>query len=335
MVIRKKQEDKENLLHCRSAKSAYAQRAKEEELCPIRTNFQRDRDRILHSKSFRRLKHKTQVFVAPQGDHYRTRLTHTLEVSQIGRTIARALNLNEDLVEAISLGHDVGHTPFGHIGERALRDVYSKGFTHYEHSLRVVEKLEKNGQGLNLCNVVKDGILKHSKGRGDIIPKDRSKLPQTLEGQIVRISDIVAYVNHDLDDAIRADSIKEEDIPKSCKKYLGETFNKRINTIVSDIIDKSLKNDLEVINISPDLYQEIIKLREFLFDNVYNSPALQREREKAQEIIYFLYEHLKSNEYLMKDVYSPAEDLEGRIVDFIAGMTDNYAYNLFKKIKNV
>ena len=238
--IRKELEKKEAMLHLNAFKSKDAKRDVSEEPCLLRTAFQRDRDRILHSKSFRRLKHKTQVFIKPGGDHYRTRLTHTLEVSQISRTIAKSLNLNEDLTEAIALGHDLGHTPFGHTGESILNEISKSGFKHYVQSKRVVEKLVNNGKGLNLTVVVKDGILKHSKGEGPIIPDNKIKLPTSLEGQIVRISDIIAYTNHDIDDAKRAGMITEDDIPNSVKKLLGNSFSNRIGTIVTSVVKESL-----------------------------------------------------------------------------------------------
>ncbi|HNX99013.1 MAG TPA: dNTP triphosphohydrolase, partial [Candidatus Aminicenantes bacterium] len=234
--IREELEHREGQLDPLAARSVNATRMRREKNSPVRTEFQRDRDRILHSKAFRRLIHKTQVFFAPRGDHYRTRMTHTLELSQIARTIAKALGLNEDLTEAIALGHDLGHTPFGHTGEAVLDEICPQGFRHYEQSLRVVDRLENNGAGLNLTLEVRDGIVKHSKGQGPVVPADRSLLPLTLEGQIVRLADIIAYVNHDIDDALRARVIANEDIPASAQKRLGTTFAKRIDTIVIDAI---------------------------------------------------------------------------------------------------
>ena len=332
MNIREKLEKKEELLHAKAARSANSKRQREEQKSPVRTAFQRDRDRILHSKSFRRLKHKTQVFISPEGDHFRTRLTHTLEVSQIARTIARALDLNEDLTEAIALGHDLGHTPFGHTGEKVLNELLEEGFKHYEQSLRVVDKLEYDGKGLNLTNEVRDGILKHSKGIGPIIPENDSWQPITLEGQIVRISDIVAYVNHDIDDAIRAKMITRSDIPQSTQKLLGKTFAKRIDTIVLNIIDESLKNNLEFISISKDIYEEICKLRDFLYEKVYLVKESPGELEKIRKILHSVYQLILEipEEYI--NPFPAGDPLERRAIDFIAGMTDRYVMNIFKRI---
>lgn len=330
--IREQLEQREELLHIRAARSTSAKREKEEKKSPARTEFQRDRDRILHSKSFRRLKHKTQVFISPGGDHFRTRLTHTLEVSQIARTISRALNLNEDLTEAIALGHDLGHTPFGHTGERVIAKLLHGGFKHYEQSLRVVEKLENNGSGLNLTDLVRDGIRKHSKGKGSIIPKDKTRLPVTLEGQVVRISDIIAYVNHDIDDALRAKMITEEKIPQTTKTLLGETFARRINTIVMDVIRQTLEQNLEYISISENIYREISLLRDFLYDNVYYIKESTEEVKKIEKILLTVYDYIM--EYPGDFIYPYPEDdpVERRVIDFIAGMTDRYVMNLFEKI---
>ena len=252
MTIREEIEEIEKkTLSPRACLSAHTKgRKRAEELHPLRTAFQRDRDRIIHSKSFRRLKHKTQVFLAPFGDHYRTRLTHTLEVSQIARTIAKSLRLNEDLTEAIALGHDLGHTPFGHAGEETLAKLLPEGFTHYEQSLRVVEKLEYEGKGLNLTFEVRDGIFKHSKGRGVIIDAKMPDVPMTLEGQVVRVSDIIAYVNHDIDDAVRAEVIKEDDIPSHLIQILGKRYASRIDRMVEDVVGASLESSLENIAMS-------------------------------------------------------------------------------------
>jgi len=332
MNIRKELEKREENLHPRAARSVNSKRQREEKKSPVRTEFQRDRDRVLHSKSFRRLKHKTQVFISPGGDHFRTRLTHTLEVSQIARTIARALNLNEDLTEAIGLGHDLGHTPFGHTGEKVLNELFDGVFKHYVQSLRVVEKLEHNGKGLNLTDEVRDGIIKHSKGQGAIIPKNKKRLPITLEGQIVRISDIIAYVNHDIDDAIRAKMITGRDIPESTQKLLGKTFAKRIDTIVLDVIDQSLKNSLEFISISNEIYDEISRLRDFLFDRVYLVKESEEEIEKIRKIFSTIISHVRKNPGKYISPF-PAEDtVDRRIIDFIAGMTDRYVMNLFEQI---
>jgi len=332
MNIRERLEQNEEHLHPKAARSFLSHRIREEEKSPVRTEFQRDRDRILHSKSFRRLKHKTQVFISPGGDHFRTRLTHTLEVSQIARTIARALNLNEDLTEAIALGHDLGHTPFGHTGERVIDELMKGGFRHYEQSLRVVEKLEYSGRGLNLTTVVMDGIVKHSKGKGPIIPEDMSLLPETLEGQIVRISDIIAYVNHDIDDAIRAKMITVDDIPQSCQKILGRTFSRRIDTIVIDVIEQSLKENLNYISMSDSIYNEICNLRDFLYEKVYGVKESETEISKIRKIIFLIYEYILENPDSFIHPFPSEDTLERRAIDFIAGMTDRYVMNLFKEI---
>jgi len=326
-------EARENsVLHPRAARSSNSSRQRPEKPSPVRTEFQRDRDRILHSKAFRRLKHKTQVFIAPEGDHFRTRLTHTLELSQIARTIARALNLNEDLTEAIALGHDLGHTPFGHIGEAVLNELSANGFRHYEQSLRVVDKLEESGAGLNLTREVRDGILKHSKGQGDVIPAKGGLLPVTLEGQIVRLADIIAYVNHDIDDAKRAGIISDGDIPESSKKLLGNKYAKRLDTIVIDVIEATLKNNLEFINASQPVYAEILKLRKFLYENVYFRAERQIEKDKIRDILFAIHAGVSRDPQTYINPYPEADPVSVRIIDFIAGMTDNYALNLFRKI---
>lgn len=298
-----------------------------EDKCQIRTDFQRDRDRIIHSKAFRRLKHKTQVFVAPEGDHLRTRLTHTLEVSQIGRTLARALKLNEDLVEAISLGHDLGHTPFGHTGENVLKKLHPRGFSHNKQSLRVVDLLEQNEDriGLNLTNEVRDGILNHS----------GSNTCKTLEGQIVKISDRIAYINHDIDDAIRAKIIKSEDLPKDCLDILGHKHGERINTMIMDVIKNSL--NCNNISMSKEIFEATNKLRDFMFKNVYFNSRAKTEEEKSEYIIRELYNfYLKNFERLPNEFKNPSYEeesiIEDRICDYIAGMTDRYAVNTFENI---
>ncbi len=331
--IRLELEARENsVLDPRAARSRDSSRQRPEKPSPVRTEFQRDRDRILHAKAFRRLKHKTQVFIAPEGDHFRTRLTHTLELSQIARTIARALNLNEDLTEAIALGHDLGHTPFGHIGEAVLDELSAGGFRHYEQSLRVVDKLENGGAGLNLTREVRDGIVKHSKGQGEIIPAKRALLPASLEGQIVRLADIIAYVNHDLDDAKRAGIISDNDIPESSKKLLGASFAKRIDTIVIDVIEATLENDLDHIGASRPVYAEILKLRKFLFENVYFRSERQIEKEKIREILFAIHAGVSRSPHAYINPYPKEDPVAVRIIDFIAGMTDNYALNLFRKM---
>ncbi len=309
-------------------------RERKEEPCDIRTEFQRDRDRIIHCKAFRRLKHKTQVFLAPYGDHYRTRLTHTLEVSQIARTIARALSLNEDLTEAISLGHDLGHTPFGHAGERILDKIFKEfslgDFRHYEQSLRVVDKLEWGGKGLNLTYEVRDGILKHSKGTGEILDFKSENLPQTLEGQIVRISDVIAYINHDIDDAIRGEII--EDIPKDLKIALGKYHSQRIDIMVKDVIKATQENGLEKITMSKEIYEAVNYLRDFLYENVYSYKAKVEQEKKAEKILLDIFYYLRENPEDYIAPYPEGDSLERRIADFIAGMTDRYALRLYEKL---
>lgn len=299
-------------------------RQKEEIKCEIRTEFQRDRDRIIHSKAFRRLKHKTQVFIAPEGDHYRTRLTHTLEVSQIARTIARALKLNEDLVEAISLAHDLGHTPFGHTGEKILNELHPNGFKHNLQSIRVVDLLEfhENRPGLNLTFEVREGIINHS---GD-------NLSNTLEGQLVKYADRIAYINHDIDDAIRAEVISEDMLPKDCLIILGETHSKRINTLITDIIENSINQD--VITMSEAIRVQMEDLRQFMFENVYFNKKAKKEDDKAEYIVeqvynYFLthFDKLPDNtKKIYVDISATKEDI---ICDYIAGMTDRFMLNTF------
>ncbi|WP_079493109.1 deoxyguanosinetriphosphate triphosphohydrolase [Maledivibacter halophilus] len=295
--------------------------------CDIRTEFQRDRDRIIHSKAFRRLKHKTQVFLSPEGDHYRTRLTHTLEVAQISRTIARALRLNEDLTEAIALGHDLGHTPFGHCGEYVLNEIHESGFKHNRQSLRVVEKLEKRGYkegGLNLTYEVKDGILNHT-GKA---------LPTTLEGQVVKISDRIAYINHDIDDAVRAMVLKEDWIPRDCTIYLGSTHRDRINTMIRDVINESF--DKDVILMSDEIHYYTEKLRNFMFEYVYLNKKAKKEEDKAQNVIIQLYNYFcKNPSKLPKEIYDEIRNenkAQEKVKDYIAGMSDRYAINKYLEI---
>ena len=296
--------------------------------CDVRTVYQRDRDRIVHSKAFRRLKHKTQVFLAPEGDHYRTRLTHTLEVSQISRTVARALNLNEDLTEAIALGHDLGHTPFGHSGERVLDEEMRKlgrRFIHSEQSLRVVDILERDGEGLNLTEEVRDGILNHG----------TSCHPATLEGQIVRICDKIAYINHDIDDAIRARVLTERDLPRPCTDVLGKSVHDRLNRMIHDLINNSFEKDH--ISLTPDVQSAMSELRAFMFAHVYTSNIVKAEEKKAQELMRKLYYH-----FLDQFGSLPKEYIELRmryneipevvVCDYIAGMTDNYAIKTFQDL---
>ncbi|MDD2568118.1 MAG: deoxyguanosinetriphosphate triphosphohydrolase [Clostridia bacterium] len=295
-------------------------RIRKEENCPLRTCFQRDRDRIIHSKAFRRLKQKTQVFIAPEGDHYRTRLSHTLEVMQISRTIARALKLNEDLTEAIALGHDLGHTPFGHGGERSLAAVVGN-FHHNEQSLRVVDYLEENGKGLNLTFEVRDGILKHS---GD-------NKPQTLEGAVVKIADRIAYVNHDIDDAIRAGILTEDDLPKGLVDILGGGNAQRINTMVLDTVKNS--EDLAEIRMSVPVGRAMNDLREFLFEKVYRRKQAQEEEAKVKIIITKLYGYYLENTNELPAFMLDLDNGEMAVTDYIAGMTDSFALEQYVKIK--
>ncbi|MFC2058833.1 deoxyguanosinetriphosphate triphosphohydrolase [Chloroflexota bacterium] len=337
--IRQRLEDREESLSPYAAKSRLTRgRANIETPSPMRTEFQRDRDRIIHSKAFRRLKHKTQVFVAPQSDHYVTRLTHTLEVSQIARSIARALNLNEDVAEAISLGHDLGHTPFGHVGEEVLNQLCSRGFAHNEQSLRVVDLLEKEGRGLNLTWEVRDGILKHSKTRQDILV-GISDAPGTLEARICRLADSIAYINHDIDDAIRAGLITEGDLPKKSVAVLGNSRSKRINTLACDTIDQSWaasgidhSGKSPVITMSSRVLEAANIMREFLFQKVYYAEATRGETERSKHMLRFLYMYFNQNPDKLPHEYSSDDDVERRVVDYIAGMTDNYALKLAEEL---
>ncbi|HEU4522997.1 MAG TPA: deoxyguanosinetriphosphate triphosphohydrolase [Thermoanaerobaculia bacterium] len=307
-------------------------RDREEPEDDLRPAYQRDRDRIVHSKAFRRLKHKTQVFLAPEGDHYRTRLTHVLEVTQIARTIAKSLRLNEVLTEAIGLGHDLGHSAFGHAGEAALNKLVKGGFDHYRQSVRVVEKLENDGRGLNLTIEVRDGILKHSKGQtGELLRSRPKSRAMTLEGDIVRISDIIAYVNHDIDDGIRAGIIRTEDIPKDIRAALGETGSDRIDRMVRDVISATLGNGYEAIAMSAECLEALEELRKYMFDNMYLTPAVRTEFEKAQKMLVALFEHIMAHpgDYLEPSAEEPLERLA---IDFIAGMTDRYAMNLYANV---
>ena len=299
-------------------------RDREEPQCDIRPVFQRDRDRILHCKSFRRLKHKTQVFLSPKGDHYRTRLTHTLEVSQNARTIAKALRLNEDLVEAIALGHDLGHTPFGHAGERILNELCDEGYRHNEQSVRIVEKLEKDGKGLNLTWEVRDGILNHQ----------TSMMPHTLEGKIVRLSDKIAYINHDIDDSVRAKVLREEDLPKEFTEVLGTTYRERINTMVLDIVKHS--SGINDIVMSQKIRDAMTGLRSFMFQRVYEEPNTKKEEEKIKNIIEPLYEHylyhIEELPVYNQKMINSEEDKEQAVCDYIAGMTDHFAIEQYTEI---
>ena len=299
-------------------------REREEEQCDVRPVFQRDRDRILHCKAFRRLKNKTQVFLTPKGDHYRTRLSHTLEVSQNARTIAKALRLNEDLVEAIALGHDMGHTPFGHAGEYVLNEICEDGFRHNEQSVRIVEKLEKNGMGLNLTWEVRDGILNHQ----------TSTMPHTLEGKIVRFSDKIAYIHHDMDDAQRAGIISEDDIPVTLRMLLGYTTRERLNTFVHDVIENSLEQD--TIKMSAEIYEAMMDLRALMFQNVYENPAAHKEEEKVVKMLTELYEYYVEHPEAMSKEYRElivrGEKKEQAVCDYLSGMTDQYSIRKFREI---
>ena len=325
MNVRQKLEAWEHEYLCEYA--AFSDQSKgrdlEEPMCDVRTIYQRDRDRIIHCKAFRRLKEKTQVFLSPEGDHYRTRMTHTLEVSQTARTIARALRLNEELTEAIALGHDLGHTPFGHAGERALNEVCSKGFKHNEQSIRVVEHLEKKGRGLNLTVEVRDGIVNH---------KTTGK-PSTLEGKIVQISDKIAYINHDIDDAIRGGILKEEDLPNNCTDILGKRTRDRLNTIIHDVILHS-EGTGDII-CSPEIRQAMTELRSFLFDTVYTNPVAKGEEGKAKRMLQELFHYYMSRPEAMTEEFvqmiNDGEDREIVVCDYIAGMTDNYAVRKFQE----
>ena len=325
MTVRERLEQTEyTLLAPEAQKAAESKgRAYAEEESDVRTCYQRDMDRIVHSKAFRRLMHKTQVFLQPEGDHYRTRMTHTLEVSRIARTIARSLRLNEDLTEAAALGHDLGHTPFGHAGEVALTEVTGIPFRHNEQSLRVVDRLEKDGQGLNLTHEVRMAILGHT----------GLSIPETLEGQIVRISDRIAYINHDLDDAIRAGILTDQDIPRSISYVLGESHKERINTLVTDMITHT--QETGVLGMQPEVSKAMDDLRTFLFQRVYKNPIAKGEESKARAMIQALYTYyLKNPEKLPAD-FIPQLDFEGMprvICDYIAGMTDKYAVAKYEDI---
>jgi dGTPase len=281
------------------------------------------------------LKYKTQVFLAPEGDHYRTRLTHTLEVSQVARTMARALRLNEDLTEAIALGHDLGHTPFGHAGERVLNEILPGGFHHVGQSLRVVEKLEKSGKGLNLSWEVRDGILKHSKGRGALLGRSDIDLPATLEGQLVRLSDVIAYVNHDLDDAIRAGLIQNDDVPASLRLVLGEKPSQRLNTMITDLIETTLACDCEKVQLSSSIAEQVSALRDWLHANVYRASAVEEEFGKASRVLKELFDYFIDKPAALDQFDAPFEDgddISVAVTDFLAGMTDRYAMSLYQDL---
>src|SRR5882672_11337862 len=336
--IREQLEDDE-----RKTLSSFAQlsnatkgRARPEPPDPMRPAYQLDRDRVIHSKAFRRLAGKTQVFLAPEGDHYRTRITHTLEVAQVARTVTRALRLNESLTEAIVMGHDLGHTPFGHAGEKVLAKLMPDGFHHVKQSIRVVEKLERDGQGLNLSVEVRDGILKHSKGKGHIISDNANLMAMTLEGQIVRIADIVAYVNHDLDDAVRGRVVDIASVPKDIIAILGPTHGDRIARMVGDMVASSRLEEKRQIRMSDKVLDALIALRDFLYETVYERPEIRGEFEKAQRIISELwsYFHAHADEFRAKHWPKGVPESDGlprAIADFITGMTDRYAMRVYEE----
>ena len=325
MTLREQiQAREEAMLSPQACKSSQSRgRARPEEECAIRTAFQRDTDRIVYSKAFRRLKHKTQVFLQPEGDHYRTRMTHTLEVSRIARTMARALSLNEDLTEAIALGHDLGHTPFGHAGERLLDEVMPGGFAHYKQSVRVVERLEKGGEGLNLTWEVRNGIACHTKGAP----------AATLEGQLVRLADHIAYINHDIEDALRGGVIYPMEIPVDAADVLGFTHSQRIDTLVTDAIESS--RGQEEVRQSPRVGEAMLALKEFMFDNVYTNPMAKGEEGKAQDMLRRLFEYYQRNPDCLPGDFQAIRAEEGvdrAVCDYIAGMTDPFAVERFKEL---
>ncbi len=322
-------EQEERLLSPLAARSYPALRAREEEDCALRTPFQRDRDRIVHCKAFRRLTHKTQVFVAPRGDHYRTRLTHTLEVTTISRTVARALRLNEDLVEAIGLGHDLGHPPFGHIGEEVLdecvKERFGLDFRHYEHSLRVVDELERDGAGLNLTEQVRDGIVGHS---------SRAREPRTLKGRIVRVIDRVAYINHDIDDAVRAGLLREQELPAQPIAILGQSGSQRIDTLVHDMVEQSAVAE-EIVQ-GPEAGPAMAALREFMFERVYLGPAVRAEHERIARVVRRLFEHYVAHPEELPGGAAGIGDeraLAQQVTDYVAGMTDRYCIARFTELE--
>jgi len=337
MFIREEIEERENQMlspfACRSSESKGRLRAEEE--CSIRSAFQRDRNRIVYCKAYRRLKHKTQVFLSPSGDHYRTRLTHTLEMCEIARTLARALRLNEDLVEAIAHGHDLGHTPFGHAGETVLNELMPGGFSHYRQSLRVVDTLENDGQGLNLTYEVRDGIAKHSKGYGEVIPSDGRDLPETAEGCVIRYADIIAYLSHDLDDAIRSGVIRSGDVPEQCNVTLGETHSRRVLAMVQGVLAGTRPDGERLaFGISPRVGEAMQSLREFLFHQVYRAPQVHEEFIKATKMLKELFMYCMENKaFFEQEIGSFASSFshERRVCDFIASMTDRYAQSMYQR----
>jgi dGTPase len=336
VTIREQLEERERaLLAPQAAKSADSRgRLRPEREDDVRPAFQRDRDRIIHSKAFRRLKHKTQVFFAPTGDHYRTRLTHTLEVSQIARTIAKVLQLNEELTEAIALGHDLGHTPFGHAGERVIDALMPGGFNHYEQSLRIIDVLENDRAGLNLTWEVRDGIAKHSKGKsGAPVGMEAGVRASTVEGQIMRVADLIAYVNHDIDDAVRAGLLKTGDLPPNLVSALGPSSSIRIGTMVKDVVTHTLRDNISEIRMSPGILDAVLRLRGFLFEAVYENTTATAEFQKASGILSGLWEKVRDrpDEFLDRTTIE-TEGVDAAVRDFIAGMTDRYAIRLFEQL---
>ena len=332
----------ENLSPYASRSSRSLGRERAEIPSPLRTEFQRDRDRIIHTNAFRRLKHKTQVFLAPTGDHYVTRLTHTLEVAQIGRTIARALNLNEDLVEAMSYGHDLGHTPFGHLGEETLDRIFAPGFTHSAQSLRIVEHLTKEGAGLNLTWEVRQGIISHSKPRGDFLDIDLDE-SLTLEAQVLRLADSVAYLNHDIADAIRAGMLRVEDLPERANRVLGTTHSQRIDSLVNGIVQASwpasglaegpVENN-PTIGMDPDAREAMVELREYMFEQLYLPLGKTKQSEVGRDVVKLLYHYFAENaEEIPPPYFSPGADPDRAAVDFVSGMTDHYAIRQAEKLQ--
>ena len=336
MTIREQLEQREReILAPQAAKSGDSKgRLRPEAEDPIRPAFQRDRDRVIHCKAFRRLKHKTQVFFAPTGDHYRTRLTHTLEVSQIARSIAKVLRLNEELTEAIALGHDLGHTPFGHAGERVINDLIPGGFNHYEQSLRIVDVLEHEGHGLNLSWEVRDGIARHSKGKSGMpVGADPEHRASTIEGQIARVADIIAYVNHDIDDAVRAGLLNEEDLPRSRVEVLGKSSSERIGRMVTDVVLQTIDGGMAEIRMSDAILDATVGLRSFLFDAVYENEIATAEFTKAAGILGGLWNKVREEpaKYLDETTIRN-EGLDVAAKDFLAGMTDRYAVSLYEQL---
>jgi dGTPase len=339
MIIRQMLEQQERqVLHPRASFSAQSRgRSRPEEPCQVRPAYQHDRDKIIHCKAFRRMLRKTQVFLAPQGDHYRTRMTHSLDVSQIARTLARALRLNEQLTEAIAMGHDLGHTPFGHAGEAVLDELMPGGFRHVSQSVRVVELLERDGAGLNLCAETIDGIARHSKGRGRILSGAGADLPMTLEGQLVRLSDIVAYVNHDLDDALRAGVLRHADLPADLLQVLGDSHSKRIGRMVTDVLATTDLDRDETIGLSEEVEDALRRMRDFLYERVYENPTVHDEFSKCRKMLEDLFHAFHDRPEIFtrqtgRQLPEGQAERERQICDFLAGMTDRYAMQLYEEL---